>query len=321
VILWKRAGGLRWVWFAGAFVAGAGAVNFPVFTHLDIFTHSFGRETDLVAHGEKGYTGGQIAIFEYLRIFVTNTTPVVWVLVAGELLWVKKNGDRFDWLMAIFPFAFALLLSCSTKTNDRYFLPATAGFYYLAALGALDLPRVAARLARPRPAVASWILAVLALVANLVFYPNDLVSYVVAFAHDDRTEMLEWIRANVPADAKIAGEDRADLPYPRRKERLAVQPLLPQTVVQTKYAADLGAAPADLVAQGISYLVISESDYGIFFRKAAAEHLTPEMQEKRAFYERLFRDYQPVWSRARGTGIYLHPGLRVYALVGRPPAG
>jgi len=305
----KRAGGVQWVWFAAGFIAVAAAVNWPVLGRLDVFTRSFGRETVLVAHGERGYTGGQVAIFEYMRMFVLNTTPMVWALVIAELLAVRKRGGVFDWTIAIFPFAFMLMLSCSTKTNDRYFLPATAGFFYLAGLGALDLPgllppRWAARLP---PAL----LAALALLLN-GFY---LAPYVIAFAHDDRSEMLEWIRANVPATAVIAGEDRADLPSPRRKERLAVQPLLPQRVVETKYAADLGATPSALAAQAIGYIVISESDYGIFFRKAAAAHLSPELQRKRAFYETLFRDFQPVWERPRGTGIYLHPGLRVYRLT------
>ena len=308
----KRASGLQWVWFAGAFIVVVAAVNFPVFGRLDVFVHSFGRETHMVAHGERGFTGGQVAIFEYLKTFVTNTTPVIWALLIAELVAQRKRRDVFDWTMAIFPFAFMLLLACSTKTNDRYFLPATAGFYYLAGLGAVDLPALlsARWAARLRPAL----VAALALLVNGLF----LAPYVKSFAHDDRSEMLEWIRANVPPNAVIAGEDQADLPVPRRTERLAVQPLLPQRVIETRYAADLGATPSALAAQGIDYIVISENDSGIFFLKAATGHLSPAMQQKRAFYEVLFRDFQPVWQRPRGTGIYMHPGLRVYKLTAAP---
>ena len=287
-------------------------MNYPLFTHLDVFAHSFGHETSLVAHGERGYTGGQVAIFEYLRILAIDTTPVIWVLVIAELLVQWNRSDLFNRTMAIFPFAFMLLLACSTKTNDRYFLPATAGFHYLAALGAVDLPR---RLSGKWAArVTPWRLAGLALLANLFWYPSGLAFYAVLFTHDDQSEMLGWIRANVPPDAVIAGEPHADLPVARRPEGLAVQPLLAQRVIETKYMADLGATPADLVAQGIGYIVISESDYGVFFRKAASAHLTPEMQRRRKFYEALFRDFQPLWERPRGTGIYLHPGLRVYRI-------
>jgi hypothetical protein len=308
----KRSGGAEWVWFAAGFLAVAAAVNFPVLAHMEVFTHSFGRETSLVAHGERAYSGGQVAIFEYLRIFVLNTTPIIWLLVIAELIAVRKRGDVFDWTMAVFPFAFTLLLSCSTKTNDRYYLPATGVFYYLAGLGAVDLPALLPQrwtAARWRP----WMVpgaAALALLVNALY----LAPYVISFAHDDRGEMLAWIRANIPADAVIAGENRADLPVPRREERLAVQPLLPQRIIETKYAADLGATPAAIGAQGISYIVVSESDYGIFFRKAARDHLSPEMEQKRKFYETLWT-LQPIWQRNRNTGIYLHPGLRIYRLT------
>jgi GNAT superfamily N-acetyltransferase len=308
-----RASSRQWLWFFLGFIVMAVAVNFPVFTHLDIFTHSVGRETQLVAQGEKGYTGGQVAIFEYLHIFAVDTTPAIWLLVIAELLYLRKRGDAFGWTMAIFPFAFMIMLSCSTKTNDRYFLPATAAFQYLAALGAIDLPSVlpAKWASKAKPCL----LAGIALLVNLFAPYIGLMDYVRAFAHDDRTEMLAWIRANVPPAAVIAGEDRADLPVDRRPERLAVQPLLSQRVIETKLVADLGATPSVLAVQHIDYVVVSESDYGVFFRKAATAHLSPALQQKRAFYEELFKDYQPVWERPRGTGIYLHPGLRIFKLT------
>ncbi|MGA3170896.1 MAG: glycosyltransferase family 39 protein [Chthoniobacteraceae bacterium] len=309
----RRTGAAQWLWFFASFIAVAAAINFPVFTHLDIFTHSFGRETTLVARGEPGYTGGQVPIFDYLRTFVVNTTPMVWILVIAELIAMRKRRDAFDWTMALFPFAFILLLSCSTKTNDRYFLPITAGFYYLAALGAIDLPQLLS--AKWAALLSPTLLAALALLNNVFTFPAGLYSYITTFAHDDRTEMLAWIRANVPADAVIAGEDRADLPVPRREERLAVQPLLPQRVIETKYAADLAPTPQALAKQGITYIVICEADYGVFIRKGAAGHLSPEFQRKRAFYDALFKNYQPLWQRPRGTGIYLHPGLQIYHLT------
>jgi hypothetical protein len=304
-----RARGLQWLWFAAGYLAVTALVNLPVFTHFDVFIHSFTRESKLVAEGQPGYTGGQVAIFEYLRIFVLNTTPMVWLLVIAELFAMRKTRDAFAWTIAIFPFALILLLSCSTKTNDRYFLPITGVLYYLAGLGAVDLATIPAPKwsAWPRP----WFLATVALIAN-AFY---LAPYITAFAHDDRTEMLAWIKANVPPNAVIAGEDRADLPNPDRTERLAVQPLLTQRVIETRYAADLGDTPAAVAAKGINYLVISESDYGLYFRKAATGHLSPSLQRKREFYETLFKNYQPLWQRDRGTGIYLHPGLRIYRLT------
>jgi hypothetical protein len=263
----------------------------------------------LVAEGEPGYTGGQVAIFEYLHIFVVDTNPVVWLLLIAELLAVRRSRDIFAWMMAIFPFAFILLLSCSTKTNDRYFLPVTVTLHYLAGLGAVDLPALLPSKWPTR--LSPWGLAALALLANCIY----LAPYITAFAHDDRTEMLAWIRSNVPPGAVIANEDPVYLPIADHPERLDVQPLLSQHVMESRYVADLGATPAALAAKGINYVVVSESDYGVFFRKAATAHLAPSLQQKRQFYETLFKDYQPVWERPRGTGIYLHPGLRIYRLT------
>ena len=304
----KRVSATQWGWFAAGLIAAAAVVNFPVFGHLDVFRHSFGRETELVAQGGRENMGGQVAIFEYIRIFVGDTNPVVWVLVGAEMIAIRRRGDVFDWTMGIFPFAFMLLLCCSTKTNDRYFLPATAGFHYLAALGALDLPGMLPVKWRTR--LTPWKLAGVALLVNV----GLLVPYLVAFAHDDRREMLDWIGANVPASAVIAGEERANLPVTTRPERLGERPLLAQRAMETPFAADLGDTPQALAGKGIRYVVVSESNYGIFFRKATTGRLTPEMQRKRAFYVALFKDYQPVWERERGTVIYLHPGLRVYRL-------
>jgi hypothetical protein len=305
----KRVGAGQWGAFALLFVAVAAGVNWPVFSHLDIFTHSVGRETTLLAQGEKSYTGGQVAFFEYIHMFLNNTNPAVWLLLPAALVAQWKRRDLFEWMMAVFPFAFMLLLSCSAKTNDRYFLPASAGFYYLAALGALDLgeilPAKVGGILRP------VVVGAVAVIANVVF----LAPYVASFGHDDRAEMLGWIKANVPPGAVIAAENHADMPVARRPERLAVQPLLTQRVIETKYAAELGTVPSALPGAGIQYIIVSESDYGIFLRKAAV-HLSPGLEAKREFYETLFRDYRPVWERGRGTGIYLHPGLRIYRLSG-----
>jgi 4-amino-4-deoxy-L-arabinose transferase-like glycosyltransferase len=308
----KRIGAMQWPLLVVGIAAAVAVINFPVFANFDVFVHSFGRESKLVEEGQQGYTGGQVALFEYLHMLVYNTTPVILLLIAMEIVARRGKRDAFEWTMTIFPFAFIALLSCSTKTNDRYFLPITGMLHYLAGLGIVDWAAAFSPMWQLR--LRKWMapaLAVLALVANgFTIWP-----YVTAFAHDDRTEMLAWVRANVPANATIAGEDRADLPTADRPERLAVQPLLSQRVVQAKrYMADLADTPEALAATGVDYIVISESDYGVFFRKAAGGHLSESFQKKRAFYDSLFKDYKPLWARERGTGIYLHPGLMVYRI-------
>jgi hypothetical protein len=87
-------------------------------------------------------------------------------------------------------------------------------------------------------------------------------------------------------------------------------------VIETRYAADLGPTPEAVAAKGIDYIIITESDYGFFLRKAAKNHLSPELEKKRDFYDSLFAHYKPLWERPRGqAGIYLHPGLSIYRLT------
>jgi len=296
----------------GGYVFVAVAVNWPMLLRFASFRHSLARETALVADPNTGFSG-QVPIFEYVRMFVVNTNPVVWVLLIAEIVahWLaRRERDAFDWLMLAFPFAFTLLLSCSTKTNDRYFLPVTAGCYYLAALGALDLPRLLGLRGTRQVAVATAMLA-----GIFVWNLADTWTYLNAFAHDDRAMLLDAIRAQVPADATIAAEEQAELPNPDRPKRLVIQPLLAQKVMRVQLAAELGDTPGALAAKGIDYIVISESDYGRFFRKAAA-HLKPDMMRKKEFYETLFSEAAPMTSFPRGTVLYLHPGLRLYALKG-----
>ena len=46
------------------------------------------------------------------------------------------------------------------------------------------------------------------------------------------------------------------------------------------------------------------------FRDLADKHFL----RAKAFYEELLRDGEPLFERDRGTVIYLHPGIRVYAI-------
>ena len=74
-----------------------------------------------------------------------------------------------------------------------------------------------------------------------------------------------------------------------------------------------------LKGQGVTHVVLSESDYGRFLlpslrpRKGAEEAYALN----RRFYQAVRNASKPLWSRARDRVIYLHPGLEVLAL----PAG
>jgi hypothetical protein len=95
--------------------------------------------------------------------------------------------------------------------------------------------------------------------------------------------------------------------------------VVPQTIINSKYAADLGTIE-ELREKGISYVIVSRGVYGKFIDDTGGSGRSAKFQKRRAFYERLLREGEPVFDRDRGTVIYLHPGLRVYRLI-RLPGG
>lgn len=282
-------------------LATIAVANFPIVLNFDLFRNSFSREFALAAHGQSGMTR-RVPNTQYLRVFADNTNPVTWVLLAiyYATFW-RKRATRVlpELLLAIFPIAFAVLLACSPKSNDRYFLPATGLFMVCAGLGALEARRLLSRRLGLRGAGALT-LGLLA-VAQLI----GLTRYDLAFSHDDRRELADWIHANLPTEAMLAQDPRASL------QRL--QPALAQRIAATKLT---GTSVDELVAGGVTHVVASESDYGRYFLKSLVPQNTfrDEYEQRRSFYEDLFHRGERLWSRPRGTVIYLHPGLELYRL-------
>ena len=130
----------QWLMFAAALAATFLTVNLPLILHLSAFRQSFGREMQSVVHGQKGVTRN-VPHTQYWNSFRDNTTLVMEMLILVFLAARWRERRRLPlvaWLIIAFPFAYTLGLSFSPKSNDRYFLPATATFTLLAALGVSD---------------------------------------------------------------------------------------------------------------------------------------------------------------------------------------
>ena len=325
-VLWCAPGkkGRRTACFFGALAAVLVLVNLPLLLHLGAFENSLGREMESVVHGQRGMTR-RVPHTQYWNIFRDNTTPVVWVLLAVFLAarWrERRTVSLAEWLLIAFPFAYALALSFSPKSNDRYFLPATAVLTLLAACGAVDAARLLARWMPLRPALA--ICAAGLVISEGVSPPSPLdwhvfAEYFAAFQRDDNAEFLAWIKVELPPEAVIAKDSRIQLPDPEsKKDGLRFAPM-PQKILAERYAADLGTM-AELRARGVTHLAVSGSDYGRF----SLPGLIPQKGEResferrKAFYEALLRDGELVFWRERGAVLYLHPGIRLYRLP--PPA-
>jgi hypothetical protein len=308
-VLIARKHSRHWLAFTFTLLLGLLAVNWPILQNLSTFRDSFARETNLVIEGQGGTTRS-VPHAEYWTIFRDNTTPLIWAALILFVVarWRERRAlSLADWLIVAFPFAYTLALSFSPKTNDRYFLPASAAFTLLAALGACDLPR-------------RWIgLAGALLVATQ--FPSwsksrpGWLEYERAFQRDDNAELIDFLRTSVPPDATLLKDNRIALPDPKRKKHAARLGVIPQKVIAERYAADFG--PLDeLRARGVTHVIVSETDYGRYFRRSLRPQEGAESQfaKSREFYDRLFDDAELLREWERGTVIYLHPGIRVYRL-------
>ena len=310
-VLWlvpgRRGGWLGW--FAASLAVVLVVVNLPLLLDLGAFRQSFDREMGLVMHGQ----GGKRAVphAQYWNIFRDNSTPVIWGLLAVFLAmrWRERRTVALpEWLVIAFPFVFALALSFSPKSNDRYFLPATAAFTLLAAVGVVDVARLLTRWLPLRWALAG---VALALVAGQL---RSWLRYDAAFRSDDNAAILAWVR-QLPPEAVISKDSRVRLPDPQRAEDARRFAPLPQRIMGGRFAADHGTV-AEQRAQGVTHVAISRSDYERFFLpglrpRAGGEE---EFARRRAFYEELRKVGKEVFRRERGTVLYLHPGLEVYRL-------
>jgi hypothetical protein len=222
-----------------------------------------------------------------------------------------------QWALLIFPFAYAILLSFSPKENDRYFLPASALFTLLAALGAMELPSLIRHRVRPR--LAQGIACVALVAAQFPSWSDDrggLLRYNSAFQRDDTAELVTWLRANVPPAAAIAKDDKVRLPTPLRRGTTFGTTPLPHKILTDDYVADLGTL-GELRANGVTHVVITSSTYGKF-RRASLRPTgknADKFEARKNFYDDLRRYYYPVKAWPRGTVLYLHPGLEVYYIA------
>lgn len=301
----------------GAFIAALFGVlllvNLPLILNPSAFAHSFDREMQLVVHGQQGATR-RVPHSLYLNIFRDNTTPVMWVLLIVFLAerWQERRVlSRVEWLLIAFPFVYTLALSFSPKTNDRYFLPATALFTLFASIGALDAARLLSRCLPLRPAIATAAV-VIVLVAGQ--FPSWW-RYETAFQHDDNRELIDWVKEHLPPTAVIAKDSRILLPDPDNPRDATRFEPMPQKILAKKYAADLGTI-AELRRKGVTHVAVSETDYGGFFLNSVRPRKgdAADFERRKDFYAELLRNGDLLFQRDRGTVLYLHPGIRLYAM-------
>ena len=293
------------------------AVNFPLLRDLNTFASSFTRETRRVVEGQ-GQITQSVPHTRYWSVFLTNTTPVIWILLL-VVLWAaikhRREWRTLHWITLAFPFAFAIALSFSPKDNDRYFLPATALFTLLAAVGVGEI----ARRFGGRERMVEIIVGSILVLAQLPSWTADrggLIKYWQSFQRDDTAELTAWLRANTTPTDIFAKDEKVRLPDSKRHGTSLNTSPLPNRVFSENYVADIGSI-SELRAKGVTHILITESTYKKFERaglKPKPSEVT-KYESNKLFYATLRRDYDPVRVWPRGTVLYLHPGLEVYRIA------
>ncbi len=295
------------VWLV-ATAATFALANLPIFLNPTAFAAGFDRELEFAVHGHKGITR-EIPHGVYGAVFRESTNPAIWILLivfALDLLRRWRTARPAEWMLAIFPLFFAVVLSFSPKTHHRYFLPATGLLLAMAGAAITLLPRL--RLARwpaPSPTTARLIMAA-ALVITIGIQAPHYWRYFDGFSNDGREKIARYIRANVPPTAVIISDKRVNL------RELG----LPNPIEGKLFAADVGTL-AELRARGISHVAVAEGDYGRFFRDKLkpTEKGAENFAQRKAFYAELFDTGTLLLDSPPGQLQYLQPHLQLWALT------
>ena len=309
-LVWRAAAvPMRWKTFAIAFIATFLLLNLPPTTHPSSPFRSLKREITGVTGGHRGLTQ-KVPHAKYVSELHEDVSRAVLAFAGIALLAVVVTARRrsgAEWALALFPIVYFAIISCSPKTGGRYLLPSSTLFCVLGGLGVVEIARFLRWAKYP---------ALLAGAAFLLHAQLPLLRATMdEFRHDDRVELAAWIRAHVPADAIIVEDHRVNLFAPAPGDESG-KPQVPQRVLDSDYAADLGTLD-EMRTWGAVYVAVSQRAYDRFFSK----NLKPRESEKadyarrKEFYTRLFAEAELVRELKSQGNIYLQPGLRLYRLV------
>jgi hypothetical protein len=193
------------------------------------------------------------------------------------------------------------------KAAFRYYLPVSLAFGFLAVAG---LARICADL-RSRGAVGRLALGFSgALVAVALYFQMESFAVIDrSFKTDDRRNLTEWVRANLPVEAVIAQDEAVNFPDASRWVHAGRAPLPQRLVSGKKELADLGTL-ADLRAMGVTHVAVCQRTYGRYLDASRKDSKGSNQTAERAFYESLFSKGTILWESKIGPVTYLQPGLR-----------
>lgn len=291
------------------------AINHQIFTQEKAMTEGIGKEVEaLYSEFHQKKTGEKWD--RYLELLVKVVPMVGLVLAGGWIVLSFARGRRMilpEWLLYLLPILLGVALTLTPKTSSRYFLPIGLLFLTFAAIGLVQLTHYLR--AQPRLPVWLWKVAALALGVGVLFpLAKDYRKGWLAMSRDHRKQLADHIRANIPATATLAADERTAIPASADPRYAGFPDLLPQTFFVTRYTADLGTLD-ELRARGVSHIVVSNRDANRLANEAnfrKEDH--GKLPARRKFYQELREQGIVEWSRKLGPNKYLNASLVLYRI-------
>ncbi len=293
--------------YTALFVVAVGIINYQLVAGAGQGFHGIGREVALLG------TGGKHAFLneKYVGVFYKNSNFLILIFAGWYVLrLVLQPKERVfpEYLIAAFPLAFALMISLTPKTAERYFLPVSATVCLLAGIGLADLCRhfflLRTWLPRRRRILYSALLA-----GTCVLFASPVVDCLMGFGIDTRKQLAHWIEKNVPPDAVIVQDRRVQLVAVSGKSMEQRSFSVPQQVLSNQYAADFGSV-SELQSQGILYIALM---VGQKYRNHPSARVKSR-EEFDNFVREVTETGTLLWKSESRTPQIVNPRLELYRL-------
>ncbi len=247
------------------------------------------------------------AFFEtnYFLLLISHAGPL---LLIGGLIYLatffrrREKKELIERALLIFALAYLVALCFTPLKKDRYLIPLAT---LLSIFTVWGIRSAASWIAERYPRFPQSISAALTCVAVVFSELPFVVLDEKEFAHDQRTEMVEWIRDHLPANAVIAHETRI---WPSRDAH-DWRTQLPQRRVSPPFFSITLKNIDNMKQLGVTHVVAAGSNYR---RTVGEDHVS--ISGNSEFYNDLEKNGTVLWQTPPGRILYLSPGLTIYAL-------
>jgi len=291
----------RCVLLVSACVVTAGLLNFQTMLHPVDAMNGLGRELNRI---DRDRTSALFSKNYFFLLIERAGLPLVLSGLAylAIILRRREKTRLIEVALLIFAFAYLLVLCLTPLGKARYLIPVVTLFSIFAvwAMRSITVSIHERHSAFPQSAAALAGCCLL-VAAELPF--TFLGEH--EFSHDQRTKMVEWIRANLPVSAVIAHESRI---WPSRDPG-DWRTQLPQRRLSPPYFSITLGNIENMKRLGITHVVAAGAEYR---RTVGEDHVS--VGATSSFYQELKEKGRVVWQVPPGRILYLTPGLTIYAL-------